>query len=373
VQRLQNYTTPRLCGGDGGTQTPDPLVANQTLYQLSYIPVVEVRVGFEPTVELLCRQLPWTTRPPHYTQSVNSSKHIFGALYKYCMFKYSCPHCTKEFVSALGLAGHKRMHGPSGGKIDSPSCCCLITKRELLVRDLEKHQRSLKSCKNCQTLFKPGMAKIFCSHSCSASYTNRLRGPRSEVTKKRISESLTRKPPREIKPSNSNNKIAKLPRIKKDKNTIIGPFSQVFICACKHCKIKFASRNKKQYCTEHRDLYSASNKFGYKFTFNVFHYPDLFDIDLLKSVGWFSPGGKAGKWNPNGLSRDHRISVNDAVTNRYDSYHITHPLNCELMPHVKNNKKKTKSSITYEELKSLVDEYDRKRQSNLLPRTDLNG
>ena len=27
---------------------------------------MEVRVGFEPTVELLCRQLPWTTRPPHY-------------------------------------------------------------------------------------------------------------------------------------------------------------------------------------------------------------------------------------------------------------------------------------------------------------------
>ena len=26
---------------------------------------LEVRVGFEPTVELLCRQLPWTTRPPH--------------------------------------------------------------------------------------------------------------------------------------------------------------------------------------------------------------------------------------------------------------------------------------------------------------------
>lgn len=27
---------------------------------------MEVRVGFEPTVVLLCRQLPWTARPPHY-------------------------------------------------------------------------------------------------------------------------------------------------------------------------------------------------------------------------------------------------------------------------------------------------------------------
>jgi hypothetical protein len=53
-------------GGGRGIQTPDPLLAKQTLYQLSYTPELEVRVGFEPTVVLLCRQLPWTTRPPHY-------------------------------------------------------------------------------------------------------------------------------------------------------------------------------------------------------------------------------------------------------------------------------------------------------------------
>lgn len=278
------------------------------------------------------------------------------------MNKYSCPHCTKEFKSALGLAGHKRMHGPSGGKVDNPVCCCLITKRELLVRDLEKYQRSLKPCKNCQKLFKPGMAKIFCSHSCSTSFTNRLRGARSEETKKRISNSLIKVnlPKKEAKPKNP-------------KKESVGPFSQMFICSCKHCQTKFVSRIKKQYCSKHREFYSSSNKAGYKFTFNVFHYPDLFDIELLKSVGWFSPGGKAGKWNLAGLSRDHKISVNDAIANGYDPYYITHPLNCELMPHTKNNKKKTKSSITYEELKHLVDDYDKKKQSNLLPRTGSNG
>lgn len=274
------------------------------------------------------------------------------------MDKYSCPHCEKEFASALGLAGHKRMHGPSSGKIDNPVCCCLITKRELLVRDLEKYQRSLKPCKNCQRLFKPlNGRKTFCGHSCSASFTNRLRGPRSEETKNRISRSLTKinKPKKEAKPKNP-------------KKESVGPYSQIFICSCKHCQTKFVSRIKKQYCSEHKDLYSASNKSGYKFTFNVFHYPDLFDIDLLKSIGWFSPGGKAGKWNPNGLSRDHKVSVNDAVANGYDPYYITHPLNCELMPHVKNNKKKTKSSITYEELRHLVDDYDRNNTLCSAPR-----
>lgn len=94
----------------------------------------------------------------------------------------------------------------------------------------------------------------------------------------------------------------------------------------------------------------------------------MFDVELLKSVGWFSPGGKAGKWNPNGLSRDHKVSVTDAVANGYDPYYITHPLNCELMPHIKNNKKKTKSSITYEELKLLVNEYDKNNTLCSAPR-----
>lgn len=265
------------------------------------------------------------------------------------MIKYSCTSCEKVFNSSLGLAGHKRMHGPSGGKIDNPVCCCLITKYELLVRDLEKYQRSLKPCKNCQKLFKPTTGrKTFCGHSCSTSFTNRSRGARSEETKKRISKSLIKvnKPKKEAKPKNPKKESA-------------GPYSQVFICSCKHCQIKFVSRIKKQYCSDHKDFYSAGNKSGYKFTFNVFHYPDLFDIDLLKSVGWFSPGGKAGKWNLNGLSRDHKISVNDAVAKGYDPYYITHPLNCELMPHVKNNKKKTNSSISYEKLKLLVDDYDK--------------
>jgi hypothetical protein len=105
-------------------------------------------------------------------------------------------------------------------------------------------------------------------------------------------------------------------------------------------------------------LYSTSNKSGYKFTFNVYHYPELFDLKLLDSVGWFGPGGKAGKWNIDGLSRDHKVSVTDSVRNNYDAYYITHPLNCELMPHSKNNKKKTKSSITYECLVASVNSYE---------------
>lgn len=257
----------------------------------------------------------------------------------------TCLICNKTFTSALALAGHKRLHGPSGGKISQILCCCIITQTEMPVQYLAKFQKSLKPCKHCGKLFKPNTGRLyFCNHSCSASYNNIKRGPRSTNTKQKISSSLK-----------ENSQIKKSKKVLKE---IVGPFSKLFVCTCKHCKIKFVTRRKKQYCVNHRELYSSSNKLGYKFTFNVFQYPDLFNIDLLNTIGWFSPGGKAGKWNPEGLSRDHKVSVNEAIANNYDPYYITHPLNCELMPHTENNKKKTQSSITYAELRQLVDEYD---------------
>lgn len=273
----------------------------------------------------------------------------------------TCLICNKTFASALGLSGHKRMHGPSGGTITQTLCSCVITKIEMPVQYLTKYQNLLKPCKQCNKLFKPGTGKIFCGTSCSASYTNKQRGPRSEETKKKIKNSVSEyyklKPKKtkivSVKIKNTIHKI-KTPKMPK----VTGEFSKLFTCSCKHCKTKFVSRIKKQYCLKHRNLYSTSSKSGYKFTFNVYHYPDLFDLDLLNSTGWFSPGGHAGKWNIDGLSRDHKVSVTEAIANNYDPYYITHPLNCELMPHSQNNSKKTNSSITYSELKKLVDAYD---------------
>ena len=61
----------------------------------------------------------------------------------------------------------------------------------------------------------------------------------------------------------------------------------------------------------------------------------------------------------NGYTRDHKVSVNEAIKNNYDPYYIKHPLNCELMSFNDNNKKKTKSSISYDELVKKVDEYEK--------------
>lgn len=121
----------------------------------------------------------------------------------------------------------------------------------------------------------------------------------------------------------------------------------------------FNSSAKYKYCSSCSYLYKNNNRNRYAFSFNVYQYPDLFDLSLIERYGWFSHGGKY-KFNPNGITRDHKVSVNEAIKNNYDPYYIKHPLNCELMSFKENDKKKTQSSISYNDLIKIVNEYDQK-------------
>lgn len=58
--------------------------------------------------------------------------------------------------------------------------------------------------------------------------------------------------------------------------------------------------------------------------------------------------------NPNGVVKDHRLSVHEAYSLGVDPKLISHPANCEFMLHKKNAAKTLKSSITIEELIATV-------------------
>ena len=141
-------------------------------------------------------------------------------------------------------------------------------------------------------------------------------------------------------------------------------YTSIFNLECKHCNSRFVDRKRIKYCNNCSMLYKSGNRNKYTFTFNVYHYPDLFDLDQLTTIGWNSFGGRAGNYNPNGLTRDHKISVNEAIKNNYPPYYIKHPLNCEIMSFIDNDRKKSNSSISYDELKELVDNYDKSGSSN---------
>lgn len=86
---------------------------------------------------------------------------------------FTCTYCNKSFNTALGLAGHKRMHGPSNGAAKKILCSCIITREVMAYQYLDSYQASLKECKTCSKKFKPNSGrKTFCSQSCAATFNN---------------------------------------------------------------------------------------------------------------------------------------------------------------------------------------------------------
>lgn len=216
---------------------------------------------------------------------------------------------------------------------------------ELKAIKVAEYNKTPKLCKNCQTPI-PYDKRVsnFCSRSCGCTYNN------LNKSYDKVKETWAKKP-----------KSLKPPKIKKIK-TKTGhdiepkvPYSKLVNCTCQHCGFKALYRVQQKYCNNCQHLYSHDGRAKFWFTFNVFHYPELFDLSLITTYGF-----RDNKTNPNGITRDHKVSVNDAIKNGYDPYYIKHPMNCELMFFNENNKKKTNSSITYEELVKLVDDYDMK-------------
>mgnify|MGYP001336518223 FL=1 len=213
-----------------------------------------------------------------------------------------------------------------------------------------QNKRENGNCLYCGNTFTINFkGRKFCSRSCSCSYSSSNRKI-SDETKSKISRALT------------DRKISKVYELGDavlttyDYRTCKLPLSKIKTCKCKSCGFTGVYRNQKLYCDNCSHMYSESGRSKFIFTFNVYNYPDLFDLSIIDRHGWRKTKGLHK--NVNGVSRDHRLSVSDAIKNNYDPYYIKHPLNCQLMLHSENQSKGSNSSITYEELIKSVDLYE---------------
>ena len=267
----------------------------------------------------------------------------------------SCILCKKEY-SSKGIHSHYHVSHTSEGKdrLDVARLIAgnkggrsLANKMEAIkTQKVIEYNKNPIKCKHCSKSlpyekYKEG--NVFCDNSCSAKHSSLNRILNGYVVsvehRNKVSASLK----------------SKTNPVQKDPSNVIptGEYSRVFNCTCQHCGIKRLYRTRSKYCSKCTTLYSHDGRAKYWFTFNVFHYPKLFDLSLITTHGF-----RNNKNNPNGITRDHRVSVNYAIRNNCDSYYIKHPLNCDLMFFDDNNKKKTSCSISYEYLIMLVDEYD---------------
>jgi hypothetical protein len=78
--------------------------------------------------------------------------------------------------------------------------------------------------------------------------------------------------------------------------------------------------------------------------------------DKLIKLGYFN------KSNPNGVVKDHRISINTAFIGKLHPEMIGHPCNCEFLTVSENSRKGAKDSLSVKELISLIEKWDGKRR-----------
>lgn len=146
------------------------------------------------------------------------------------------------------------------------------------------------------------------------------------------------------------NPTFRLDRMKREAN---GEYTRVYLKTCSKTNVQFYTSNKN--ATIHPSLKVALRTYRARcsFSFNVYDYPNQFDLDLITKYGWYSPGGRNSKnknINMNGVSRDHLFSVYDGWINDIDPRIISHPANCRLILQSENASKRNSSSITLDEL-----------------------
>ncbi|MFW5988462.1 MAG: hypothetical protein ACOCQA_03400 [bacterium] len=134
------------------------------------------------------------------------------------------------------------------------------------------------------------------------------------------------------------------------------------ILYCKSCgnklKVKTSKRIKCMKCIQKETGEMRKYRHQCSFKFNVYSYPEEFNIQLLENYGWYSASNRGN--NKNGVSRDHMVSVKYGFNNNIPPEIISHPANCRLLTHIENNKKKMECSITINELYKKIEQWNKK-------------
>jgi len=234
----------------------------------------------------------------------------------------------------------------------------IISKRieQKKIEQIEEYIKSPNTCIICSNIFDfERRNNKFCSHSCSATFTNNKRKEDgwklSDESKSKISSGV------------------------KTHNSIFGlkggrSVNPLLEQTCKQCDKVFYSKKIKLYCgvncskiikkaeVESRRTPLQNYRANCAFKFSLKDYPDEFDFALIITHGWYKAKNRGN--NQTGVSRDHAVSVRYGFDNNLPSEHLAHPANCILMQHNKNVSKGIKNTFSYEDLLIKIKEWDEK-------------
>lgn len=210
-----------------------------------------------------------------------------------------------------------------------------------LVKPTKIYQFTCLECGKISSGVTKNYERTFCDNHCANTWTNKHR-VLSDNTKKKISLKMSG----ELNPNyiDGRSKMAKPPKPVKSKK-------------CKLCGVNDVF-GRRMVCDKCKYLYYEQYRPATRFTFNVYDYPDEFNIDLVNEFGWYSPTNKGN--NPTGVSKDHMLSVGEGFKLGVNINILSHPANCQLMKQSDNSSKNSNSSITLNELMDKVNKWDKK-------------
>ena len=232
----------------------------------------------------------------------------------------TCQHCHSVFTLTLG----------SYGKFCSLSCGTSARNKIQKEKNIKKYLLNPKQCAECfESLPYDNRGGKFCSRSCSAKKNNQVERKRGPTPKEKL------------------------------------PFCPVKFILCKHTNQYYLNKNHDgsvRRCSPYVKTQKQKYYQDARFMFNVYHYPEEFDIDLINQLGWYTCPGLKRKGqlkNILGVSRDHIISVSYGFINNIDSKLISHPANCQIIPHPQNKKKHTKCNMSVSDLEEKIKQWDK--------------
>lgn len=211
-----------------------------------------------------------------------------------------------------------------------------------------KYNESPKKCKECGVpISYKKRHNIFCSQNCSATNNNKKRVNKphilSEVGYNNLVASAKKKHEKEI------NEYEKNPKHCLNCNEILKYSKRKNVFCDNKCKKEYQIKNKTNF-----QVY----KDNCSFKFNLNDFATDFDFSLIEIFGWYAPKNHGN--NLNGVSRDHMYSIVEGYKNNIPPEIIAHPANCMLMTHSENASKRTKCSITLDELKNKIKYWNEK-------------
>ena len=167
----------------------------------------------------------------------------------------TCQNCFNTFNVTRG----------SLGKFCCLSCGTSFRNRIKLEKSRIEYDKNPVKCRCCYHILSYEKRKNkFCSHSCASKVTNKI--------------------PRKRGP-NASEKLL---------------FSKIDFIFCNHTKRYYSNRNSdgsfrrsSPYIKTIKEKYYSSARFK----FNVYHYPEEFDLSLIEKYGWYTCPGKKRKGN----------------------------------------------------------------------------